>query len=51
MSQIKFIKKAHTMSLSNWEEELNKEGRKGWKVIQVFPAPDGHLTALLRKDE
>jgi len=49
-SQVKFIKKKFTDSIKNWEDELNLEGRKGWKVIQVFQSPDGLLTAVLRKD-
>lgn len=50
-SQVKFLKKRLNINLEKWQEELNLEGRRGWKVIQVFQAPDGYFTALLRKDE
>lgn len=50
MSEVKFIRKKYNASLETWERELNKEGRNGWKVIQVFTAPNGEFTALLRRD-
>lgn len=49
-SSIKFIKKKTLKKLEEWEDELNQLGRQGWKVIQIFTAPDGSLTALVRKD-
>lgn len=50
-SKVKFIKFKTMSNLKDWEEELNNHGREGWKVIQIFSAPDGYLTALLRKDD
>ncbi len=50
-SKVKFMKKDPSISLKDWEVELNREGRNGWTVIQIFTSPDGHCTALLRMDE
>lgn len=50
-SQVKFLRKKHNISLEEWERELNKLGANGWKIIQIFNAPNGYLTALLRLDE
>ncbi|MBX2846099.1 MAG: hypothetical protein KTR13_07785 [Saprospiraceae bacterium] len=47
----KFVRKPHNISLEQWTETLNFEGRSGWRIVQIFSAPDGKLTAVMEKHE
>ncbi|MFT6870826.1 MAG: hypothetical protein ACJA2L_002104 [Polaribacter sp.] len=53
MKEYKFLKQKMTWSNSqnNFEDEINAHAKQGWRVINVYPNPNGGVYALLEKDK